>query len=147
MINPDYIDPVKAVAAYNDQIKNNGYTQIPMEQTAKYFVKVRLEDGNTEEANRQNERAKKINANTQYYRNGTSDYNLTAHNCATTTLLPILQSISFEKLSPEAKITVRQLRDNPFNPTAIHSILSDDIVFFMGKGLFVKAAYGVVPSK
>lgn len=136
MINPEYIDSVKAVAAYNDQIKNNGYTQIPMERTAEFFREVRLVDGNTEEANRQNERAKKINANTQYYRNGTSDYNLTAHNCATTTLLPILQSISFEKLSPEAKITVRQ-----------HSILSDDIVFFMGKGLFGKAAYGVVPSE
>ena len=44
-------------------------------------------------------------------------------------------------------LTVRQLRDNLFNPTAIHSILSDDIVFFMGKGLFAKAAYGVVPSE
>ena len=147
MINPDYIDPVKAVAAYNDQIKNNGYTQIPMEQTANFFREVRLKDGDSEEIKEQNERAKKINANTQYYRNYTSDYNLTAHNCATTTLLPILQSISFEKLSPEAKITVRQLRDNLFNPTAIHSILSDDIVFFMGKGLFAKAAYGVVPSE
>ena len=147
MINPDYIDPVKAVAAYNDQIKNHGYTQIPMEQTANFFREVRLKDGNTEEVKRKNAQAKEINANTQYYRNNTSDYNLTAHNCATTTLLPILQSISFEKLSPEAKITVRQLRDNLFNPTAIHSILSDDIVFFMGKGLFAKAAYGVVPSE
>ena len=147
MINPDYIDPVKAVAAYNDQIKNNGYTQIPMEETANFFREVRLKDGDSEEIKEQNERAKKINANTQYYRNYTSDYHLTAHNCATTTILPILQSISFEKLSPEAKSTFSQIMDNLYNPRALHNILIDDMVFFMGKGLFAKAAYGEVPSE
>ena len=147
MINPEYIDPVKAVAAYNDQIKNNGYTQIPMEETANFFREVRLKDGNSEEIKEQNERAKKINENTQYYRNYTSDYDLTEHNCATTTILPILQSISFEKLSPEAKSTFSQIMDNLYNPRALHNILIDDIVFFMGKGLFAKAAYGEVPSE
>ena len=147
MINPEYIDPVKAVAAYNDQIKNNGYTQIPMEETANFFREVRLEDGNSEEVKEQNEHAKEINANTQYYRNYKSDYHLTAHNCATTTILPILQSISFEKLSPEAKSTFSQIMDNLYNPRALHNILIDDMVFFMGKGLFAKAAYGEVPSE
>ena len=60
MINPEYIDPVKAVAAYNDQIKNNGYTQIPMEETANFFREVRLKDGNSEEVKEQNEHAKKL---------------------------------------------------------------------------------------
>ena len=60
MINPEYIDPVKAVAAYNDQIKNNGYTQIPMEETANFFPEVRLKDGNSEEVKEQNEHAKKL---------------------------------------------------------------------------------------
>lgn len=147
MINPEYIDPVKAVAAYNDQIKNNGYTQIPMEETANFFREVRLKDGNSEEVKEQNEHAKEINANTQYYRNYKSDYHLTAHNCATTTILPILQSISFEKLSPEAKSTFSQIMDNLYNPRALHNILIDDMVFFMGKGLFAKAAYGEVPSE
>ena len=147
MINPEYIDPVKAVAAYNDQIKNNGYTQIPMERTAEFFREVRLVEGNTEEVNEQNERAKEINANTQYYRNGTSDYHLTAHNCVTTTIIPILQSISYDNLSREAKITVRQLRENLFNPRAIYTILSDDIYFFQGKGLLTNGAYGRVPSE
>ena len=147
MINPEYIDPVKAVAAYNDQIKNNGYTQIPMEETANFFREVRLKDGNSEEVKEQNEHAKEINANTQYYRNYTSDYDLTEYNCATTTILPILQSISFEKLSPEAKSTFSQIMDNLYNPRALHNILIDDIVFFMGKGLFAKAAYGEVPSE
>ena len=142
MINPEYIDPVKAVAAYNDQIKNNGYTQIPMEETANFFREVRLKDGDSEEVKEQNERAKKINENTQYYRNYTSDYDLTEYNCATTTTLPILQSISFEKLSPEAQSTFNQIMDNLYNPRALHNILIDDIVFFMGKGLFAKAAYG-----
>ena len=147
MINPEYIDPVKAVAAYNDQIKNNGYTQIPMEETANFFREVRLKDGNSEEVKEQNEHAKEINANTQYYRNYTSDYDLTEYNGATTTTLPILQSISFEKLSPEAKSTFNQIMDNLYNPRALHNILIDDIVFFMGKGLFAKAAYGEVPSE
>ena len=147
MINPEYIDPVKAVAAYNDQIKNNGYTQIPMERTAEFFREVRLVEGNTEEVNEQNERAKEINANTQYYRNGTSDYHLTEHNCVTTTIIPILQSISYDNLSREAKITVRQLRENLFNPRAIYTILSDDIYFFQGKGLLTNGAYGRVPSE
>ena len=147
MINPEYIDPVKAVAAYNDQIKNNGYTQIPMERTAEFFREVRLVEGNTEEVNEQNEHAKEINANTQYYRNGTSDYHLTAHNCVTTTIIPILQSISYDNLSWEAKITVRQLRENLFNPRAIYTILSDDIYFFQGKGLLTNGAYGRVPSE
>ena len=147
MINSEYIDPVKAVAAYNDQIKNNGYTQIPMEETANFFREVRLKDGDSEEVKEQNERAKKINENTQYYRNYTSDYDLTEYNCATTTTLPILQSISFEKLSPEAKRTFNQIMDNLYNPRALHNILIDDIVFFMGKGLFAKAAYGEVPSE
>ena len=135
MINPEYIDPVKAVAAYNDQIKNNGYTQIPMEETANFFREVRLKDGNSEEVKEQNEHAKKINENTQYYRNYTSDYHLTAHNCATTTTIPILQGISFDKLSPEAKVTVKRLMKNPFDPATILTILSDDIVYFLGKGL------------
>ena len=147
MINPEYIDPVKAVAAYNDQIKNNGYTQIPMEETANFFREVRLKDGDSEEIKEQNEHAQEINANTQYYRNYTSDYDLTEYNCATTTTLPILQSISFEKLSPEAKSTFNQIMDNLYNPRALHNILIDDIVFFMGKGLFAKAAYGEVPSE
>ena len=147
MINPEYIDPIKAVAAYNDQIKNNGYTQIPMERTAEFFPEVRLVEGNTEEVNEQNEHAKEINANTQYYRNGTSDYHLIAHNCVTTTIIPILQSISYDNLSREAKITVRQLRENLFNPRAIYTILSDDIYFFQGKGLLTNGAYGRVPSE
>ena len=147
MINPEYIDPVKAVAAYNDQIKNHGYTQIPMEQTANFFQEVRPKDGNSEEVKEQNEHAKEINANTQYYRNGTSDYHLTAHNCVTTTIIPILQSISYDNLSWEAKITVRQLRENLFNPRAIYTILSDDIYFFQGKGLLTNGAYGRVPSE
>ena len=37
--------------------------------------------------------------------------------------------------------------DNLYNPRALHNILIDDIVFFMGKGLFAKAAYGEVPSE
>lgn len=135
MINPEYIDPVKAVAAYNDQIKNNGYTQIPMEETANFFREVRLKDGDSEEIKEQNERAKKINENTQYYRNYTSDYDLTEHNCATTTIIPILQGISFDKLSQEAKVTVKRLMKNPFDPATILTILSDDIVYFLGKGL------------
>ena len=135
MINPEYIDPVKAVAAYNDQIKNNGYTQIPMEETANFFREVRLKDGDSEEIKEQNERAKKINENTQYYRNYTSDYDLTEHNCATTTIIPILQGISFDKLSQEAKVTVKRLMKNPFDPATILTILSDDIVYFFGKGL------------
>ena len=71
----------------------------------------------------------------------------TGRNCATTTILPILQSISFEKLSPEAKSTFSQIMYNLYNPRALHNILSDDMVFFMGKGLFAKAAYGEVPSE
>ena len=143
MINPEYIDPVQTVETYNNQIKYNGYTQISTKQIAKFFWEVRPVNGDKEKTTHANE----INANTQYYRNGTSDYHLTAHNCATTTLLPILQSISFEKLSPEAKSTFSQIMDNLYNPRALHSILSDDIVFFMGKGLFAKAAYGEVPSE
>ena len=144
IINPEYIDPVKAVAAYNDQIKNNGYTQIPMEQTTEFFQEVRPELGDDEPTIN---KKRMINENTQYYRNGTSDYHLIDHNCATTTLLPILQSISFEKLSPEAKSTFSQIMDNLYNPRALHNILIDDMVFFMGKGLFAKAAYGEVPSE
>ena len=131
MINPEYIDPVKAVAAYNDQIKNNGYTQIPMNETSQFFREVRPVEGNIEAS----AHADRINTNTQYYRNGLSDYHLTKHNCVTTTIIPILQGISFDKLSPEAKVTVKRLMKNPFDPETILTILSDDIVYFLGKGL------------
>ena len=131
MINPEYIDPVKAVAAYNDQIKNNGYTQIPMNETSQFFREVRPVEGNIEAS----AHADRINTNTQYYRNGLSDYHLTKHNCVTTTIIPILQGISFDKLSPEAKVTVKRLMKNPFDPATILTILSDDIVYFLGKGL------------
>lgn len=131
MINPEYIDPVKAVAAYNDQIKNNGYTQIPINETSQFFREVRPVEGNIEAS----AHADRINTNTQYYRNGLSDYHLTKHNCVTTTIIPILQGISFDKLSPEAKVTVKRLMKNPFDPATILTILSDDIVYFLGKGL------------
>ena len=144
MINSEYIDPVKAVAAYNDQIKNNGYTQIPSEETHKFFSEV-CPDVNDDDSTIDAKRI--INANTQYYRNGTSDYHLTEHNCVTTTIIPILQSISYDNLSWEAKITVRQLRENLLNPTAIYTILSDDIYFFQGKGLLTNGAYGRVPNE
>ena len=144
MINSEYIDPVKAVAAYNDQIKNNGYTQIPSEETHKFFSEV-CPDVNDDDPTIDAKRI--INANTQYYRNGTSDYHLTEHNCVTTTIIPILQSISYDNLSWEAKITVRQLRENLLNPTAIYTILSDDIYFFQGKGLLTNGAYGRVPNE
>lgn len=141
MINPEYIVPVQTVETYNNQIKNNGYTQIPTEQTAKLFWEVRPVKGDKEKTTHANE----INANTQYYRNGTSDYHLTAHNCVTTTIIPILQGISFDKLSPEAKITERPLMKNQFNPTAIQTILSNDIVYFMGKDLISHIAYKKMP--
>ncbi len=144
MINSEYIDPVKAVAAYNDQIKNNGYTQIPSEETHKFFSEV-CPDVNDDDSTIDAKRI--INANTQYYRNGTSDYHLTEHNCVTTTIIPILQSISYDNLSWEAKITVRQLRENLLNPTAIYTILSDDIYFFQGKGLLTNGAYERVPNE
>ena len=40
-----------------------------------------------------------------------------------------------------------QLRENLFNPTAIHTILSDDIYFFQGKRLLANWAYGRVPDE
>ena len=131
MINPQYIDAKKTKDAYNDQIKNNGYTQIPMNETSQFFREVRPVEGNIEAS----AHADRINRNTQYYRNGLSDYHLTKHNCVTTTIIPILQGISFDKLSPEAKVTVRRLMKNPFDPATILTILSDDIVYFLGKGL------------
>ena len=102
-----------------------------MNETSQFFREVRPVEGNIEAS----AHADRINTNTQYYRNGLSDYHLTKHNCVTTTIIPILQGISFDKLSPEAKVTVKRLMKNPFDPATILTILSDDIVYFLGKGL------------
>ena len=142
MLNSQYVDAIQTVEAYNSWIKNNGYTQIPSEQTDLYFNEVRL---SSDKDSKQIELAKQINENSQYYRNGTlDDYHLPLNNCATTTMYPIYFGISFKDISPEAIFTLYKLLGK-FKPSEIQSILDDDFTYFHGKGLVAWKGYQEVP--
>ena len=129
MLNPLYVDPVQTVEVYNNWIKNNGYTQIPMDQTSKFFKEV--QDSN-------------INQNSQYYRNGKrDDYNLILNNCVTTTINPIVQGTLSKNLSPEAAATLSLLK-REIEPARIKLILDMDYLLYQGKGLVTWSGYQTV---
>ena len=143
MLNSQYIDAIQTVGAYNNLITGNGYTQIPMDQTANFFKEVYPDDNDDIDTAL---KKRLINENSQYYRNGSlQDYQLTVNNCVTTTINPILRGIVFKNLNAMAAFTVYRLKGQ-ISPSVVRSILDDDVNYFHGEGLVSWRGYQEVPG-
>ena len=143
MLNSQYVDAIQTVGAYNNLITGNGYTQIPMDQTANFFKEV---SPDAEDDDDTALKKRLINENSQYYRNGSlQDYQLTVNNCVTTTINPILRGIVFKNLNAMAAFTVYRLKGQ-ISPSVVRSILDDDVNYFHGEGLVSWRGYQEVPG-